>query len=296
MGSGLMGNYLLSKIMGYDGSFTNYLLAGGAGALAGGALGHQVTEKFNHYRSNPRAFNDLLAKIESSPALHKWHEWQKQSPLMKPVRRGVGRILTNIKGPKGYQMDQFRDTLKKLGPKGVMGAALKDERAWEDSRAIKKGDFDVHAREALWRGMFDLPSRERERQFGDFFQTVPGTEGKNVRFNPQTAEGKRLQRMAEGDFYGELNPEKTKSRASLMGGVAVKDTPEGYKVSDPWDVYTKSRRYKTEKGIRGAPGKAGATPEQQALRLKDERNHLLRNIADPLISNPVTIEHTFPKR
>jgi hypothetical protein len=299
LGSGLMGNYLFSKILGYDGTLLSYIAAGGTGALAGGALGYGLADKAKYYADNPEEFNKLLEKIESSPKLQKWHEWQKQSPLMKPVRQAVGRIATNVKEPRGYTVDSARDLVKREGPVGLVQGAIADRPMYKtDSNRSESDAFELKARDALWRQYFDLPSREGQPGFQDFFVQDPN-DPKTVRFNPRTAEGERLQQMAESSFQQNLKPDRRSSKASFMGGVAIKDTPQGYAVSDPWDMHTSRHgnpdAYTSEAGLKGRSGMNLSEKKRSELKTRDYRNHLLRNIFDRLISNPVTVEHTFAK-
>jgi hypothetical protein len=280
----------------------SYLLAAalgaGGGGLAGAAVGTGVRGKniIEYYRKHPSELNEALSKIEESDELARFSKWQKKSPLMRPLRQTLGRLVTNVKEPWMYQSDEMIDRLKNLGPSGILKTILKDRIVYPTDDTGSR-NVNVLAREPLYRDYFDLPSRLDASGMG----IEPGPESmyvkdpddpKKWRFNPDTPRGQKFREDVQSAADSHLSG-YTKGGPShnVLGGFAIHKKPDGgLFVADPWDFSTRV----SDKDRPGHTGYESLKAEDKAwedpkFKHREKRIHHLRNIVDKIIGNPVTV-------
>jgi hypothetical protein len=286
LGSGLLGNFMLSRMLGYRGNFMNYLIAGGAGA-AGGEL---VSRRIAAFAENPQALAAMLEKVENSPQLAAWHKWQKDSPAMVKPRQMFGRVMTNIKSPVGYDATEIgRNLLKyKNNPAEAFRRLKDDQPLWDFKKlptapeaAERKRTYNA-SREALNRAYYDLPPRAGT----DLFRQQ---NGKDWTFNRSDKGGEFL--------YNELKKEVERKNKqgygthSTLGGFSIKRGPAGEAiVEDPFDYHTSAKRQLGETGGYSSIGDLHTEGDVSRERVV----HHARNIMDRLIGNPATVKARFP--
>jgi hypothetical protein len=275
LGSGLVGNFLMAKMLGYDGDWKSYLLAGGMGGVIGAA---SVGSGVKHFQDNPEEFADLLERIEKSPRLEAWHKWQKQSPLMKPVRQGIGRVVTNVQEPVGYNTTAMSQLYKQHGLKGLVKAFREDKPLYTPTFTALPTP-EMKARRHMYREYFDLPSRVGKEDVQDIFTSDPA-DPKTLRFNREGVGGSAL--------ATELDTKMREGRSGkhkALGGFVVH--PDG-SVRDPFDFSTSmSAEDRVKRGYTSTNLHNTGAPA--AARARERILHHLRNIGDRAIGNPVTV-------
>jgi hypothetical protein len=283
--TGLAGNWLGSKIFGYDDSLASYLAAGAGGATVGGIgsglAGSKLKDLLDKYQSKPEAIKEDLIKLEKSEGLKNFNEWQKKSILMKPLRQLVGRFVTNVKTPVGYGTKDAIERIKKAGLTGVLKAMWNDEPLYDPKIDVIGGDLKAKQyREPLYRSYFDLPSR-MEKFYGVKPSEVYTKKGKTWQFSPDTARG----RSRRGELQELLASGKTTGRDDTLGGVSILGKGNNKHISDPWDFYTQKSRF--DRRNTGYSSMRHNMSSDDIL--KESIMHHSRNIIDRLIGNPVTV-------
>jgi hypothetical protein len=247
---------------------------------------------------------DALQKLERSPQLQRYSKWQRQSPAMKPVRQGIGRVVTNLKQPVGYNLMHLQEVYDKVGPKGMLQAVQADKPAWdaEDTYGVKGAPIMeglYKTRSPLYRAAFDLPPRNQE-QASDIYRPVQGRP-KTVEFNPEGATGAVERAKVDKELKDIQQGLKTTGRTSTMGGFSAREVDGKLQTDDPWDFSTQ-RSQEARKGT-GYSSLYPRMRHRDPLEKNPERRqqverilHHIRNIGDKAITNPVTVTQSIPAK
>ena len=334
IGSGTLANFVLSKMLGYEGNWMNYVGSGLAGGLAGGlggaAAGDAVKKRIDYYRANPGEAGDILRKIEQDPRLRKVGDALRKNPLMRPIRRALGRPIVSLKRPLGYDVSEIKETFRKsVDKRGLLKTlvkAMKGERLWEVKGSLWPGTNKkmeelpqifldtIKMREQAFKSYFDLPT---DQKVMDQYFVVDPEDKKRWRYSDTNPLKSQLDDVVRREFAKKENI-KTKGssefiesrppRSGFVGGFrATKEKGDDIaKVRDVFDFYNAREglgyrpNLKNEKGkprtVLGTNnndyGFVGAQPGSiQHIRWRErERNkHLVKNIIDILIGNPITL-------
>jgi hypothetical protein len=316
-----MSNFMFSKLMGYEGNLSNYILSGGLGAAGGAALGAATGQRIKFYSENLDAFGDALEKIDNHPNLEKWHQFQRMNPVMKPVRQAAGRVVTNIKAPVGYDVSDMKKIYKEHGIKGILQAAVKDEPLY-DLKKYTEGGETIQAREPAQRAYFDLPSRlapgkedsiyikgdDKRWQFNPhgimgrklLMETYPRSEEKPLTTggtDVTAPKGKGATGLYEDVWSAiEAQPPRMYGSHGTLGGFSFKRDPKTGEliVGDPFDFKTKiSQKTRADQGY-SSMKVPYAGKERERKKALEKVIHHSRNIIDRMIGSPVTIEARIP--
>jgi len=323
IGSGTLSNFVLSKMLGYEGNWMNYVASGAIGGLAGGiggaAAGDAVKKRIDYYRANPGEAGDILRKIEKDPRLRKVGDALRRNPLMRPIRRALGRPFVSLKRPVGYDSSEINENFKKsvedVGLKKTLLKVVKGERLWGG-----KMSDDLQMRSQAQKAYFDLPLDADV--MNKYFKVSPN-DPKKWEYSDEVPNKEDLDQSVRIDFLGRheypggpitYEPQfKTKGDKEYMEGTggfiagyrSTRDKGSDIaEVNDRWDYenYRGGKGYKTDvpeavqSGSRGYDNDLGPgwsqydSPISRVQHREKERNkHLLKNIVDILVGNPITL-------
>jgi hypothetical protein len=328
IGSGTLANFILSKMTGYEGDWMSYVASGAVGGLAGGfggaAAGDAVKKRIDHYRANPGEAGDILRKIEQDPRLRKVGDALRKNPLMRPIRRALGRPFVSLKKPVGYDSSEikknFDKSVKDIGLRKTLAKVIKGEPLWNTESA--KVNEETEKRMLAQRAYFDLPVDESK--MSEYFD-VDKQDPKTWRYKKDDPYRKELDAEVKAKFHGyHPNPHykhiplekkvRTKgdkefiedSKGFIGGFRATRDKGSDIaRVADRWDYenYRGGEGYKEDvpktSQSMGGGGYSNASAEDTAKKgilgknrsREIERNkHLVKNILDILLGNPITLK------
>lgn len=306
IGAGLLGNWVGSKLFGYDDNARSYLIAAGLGGATGGIGGYGAGQRLGQiiksYQDDPDKLIKLLKDIDESEGLRKFSKWQRKSPLMKPIRRMVGRVLTNVQAPLTYDMEEMRETIDKHGIMGVLRAAWEDRPLYDPSASNRTYSDQAAAQragEAPWRAAFDLPTRKFGRGPSADEHFIKHSD-KEWGISDKTDYGKKLKRELELKMRAANSIKDPGIYTTMLGGSTVEQKGNTLRIRDPWDFSTRAAPLDLKANDDAVYGYESTRERADLDRKRAHQRrlffHYLRNIGDKSITNPVTFVHHTRRR
>ena len=284
-----------------------------------------VQKRIAYYRDNPKTVGDRLRKIEQDPRLRKAGDVLRKSPLMRPIRRAIGRPFVSLKAPVGYDSSEikknFDKSVKDIGLRKTLSKVIKGERLWNADIPYEDLPNEFKKRMLAQRAYFDLPVDES--RMAEYFD-VDKEDPKTWRYKQDSIYRKDLDAAVKGKFHG-YNPnphykyvpkphkvqtkgdkEFVESSAGFVGGYrATRDKGSDIaRIVDRWDYenhrggagYKKDVPRTIKSGLGGysnlsSKDRGAKDSKGRNIEMEVERNkHLSKNIADILIGNPITLK------
>jgi hypothetical protein len=285
-----------------------------------------VQENIDHYKDNPKKVGDILRKIEQEPILRNVGDALRKSSIMRPIRRALGKPLVSLKKPVGYDSSEikknFDKSVKDIGLRKTLAKVIQGKRLWDTETADSDMSAEMKKRMLAARAYFDLPLDESK--MSEHFD-VDKEDPKTWRYKKDDPYRKYLDAEVKAKFHGynhrprykyEPMEKKVQTKGDKEFVEGTKKFIAGYRatrdkgsdiarVADRWDY----ENYRGGEGYREDVPKAwfsgagrgynNASAEDTAYKgiigknrsREIERNkHLVKNILDILLGNPITLK------